>query len=216
MKLNKLIILIFVALLLISLGLYIFDINRIYDLGGKRDKSARTILEEVAVWFIKEGLSEYYKGKDLSYIEEYVKNYDAYLHGEILIDKNGYLAQIIPNSWWVRSTITCYSRVADDFLYEYWVVDRFGGTRTDVDREIYFIIAKSKGKDKKREIIHRTEKFFPEFSTPEGTLIRFPRDNESIYRLRAWKFPDAFKGTELEGIEVVIDENKEYVRKKTK
>ncbi len=101
-------------------------------------------------------------------------------------------------------------------VYEYWVVDRFGGTRGDVRSEVYFLIAKSEGLDKKREIIHRTEKFFSEYTTPEGTVIQFPLDNKSVYRLRPWIYPDAFKGTELEGIKIVIDENKEYVRKKIK
>lgn len=182
-----------------------FDINRIYDLKGKRDEIARVILEDVAMWFIKEGLSEYYRENDLSPIERFIRDHGAYLVAEISIDRYGYLAKLDIGSLWVRSTVICYSRVQNDVVYEYWVVDRFGGTRSDVRNEIYFLIAKFEGLNKKREIIHRTEKFFSQYITPEGTVIQFPMDNKSVYRLRPWIYPDAFKGTELEGIKVVIN-----------
>lgn len=180
----------------------------------ERDKMSRAILEDVAVWFIEEGLSEYYKNKDLNFLEKSIKHRGAYLYTEICIEKYGYLAHIVPELFWVRSTVTCYSRIHNNFIYEYWVMDRFGGTRTDVDREIYFIITKTEGMDKKREIIHRRAKFFSEFNTPEGGIVQFPKDNKSVYRLRPWKYSEAFRDTELEGIKVVINENKEYVRKK--
>lgn len=181
----------------------------------ERDVRARAILEDVAVWFIEEGLSEYYKGKDLYFLEKSIEQREAYLYTDILIEKLGYLAQIIPQYMWVRSTVTCYARIkSNNIIYEYWVVDRFGGTRSDVDREIYFIITKSEGMDKKREIIQRRAKFFSEFNTPEGDIVQFPiDDNKSIYELRSWYYPEAFMGTELEGVKVVI-ENKEYVKKK--
>lgn len=182
----------------------------------ERDKEARAILEDVAVWFIEEGLSEYYKGKDLDFLKESIEQREAFLWSEISIEKHGFLAHIMPQSWWVGSTINCYLRIEDDFLYEYWVVSRYGAARTDVDREIYFIIAKAEGMDKKREIIQRRSKFFSEFNTPEGGIVQFPKDNKSVYRLRPWKYPEAFRGTELEGIKVVINENKEYIRKKIK
>jgi len=179
----------------------------------RRDERARAVLEDVAVWFVEEGLSEYYQGKDLAYIEKSIQDRDAYLYAEIAIEKHGYLAIIVPAYWWVRSSVMCYSRVTKDFIYEYWVIKRFGGTRDDVRSEIYFLIAKTEGLDKKREIIHRTENFFPEFTTADGTVIHFPMDNESIRLLTPWKYPEAFKGTELEDVKIDIEE-KIYFRKK--
>ena len=222
MKQNYTICLLLSALLLIG-GLYHPAMGGSFrKLPKERDERARAILEDVAVWFITEGLAEYYKYKDknirysLAYIEKSVRDRGAYLYAETSIDKYGYLAHIVPEYMWVTSTITCYSRIAgSDFIYEYWVVDRFGGHRGDVDTEIYFIIARTKGLDKKREIIHRTSKFFSEFVTPKGVILRFPMDNESIHRLNPWEYPEAFKGTELEGVEIVI-ENKKYIRKQNK
>lgn len=180
-------------------------------------KESREILENVAIWFIEDGLAEYYKGRDLNYIEENVKERGAYLRGDAVIEKYGYLAELVPELSWVRSTVTCYVRLDNDFIYEYWVIDRFGGTRKDIDREIYFLIAKTKGLDKKRQIIHRSTKFSPEFTTSEGIVIRFPTDdNRWVYQLKPWMYPEAFKGTELEGIEVVVKKDGEYVRKQRK
>lgn len=183
----------------------------------QREIKSRAILEDVAVWFIEEGLSEYYKSKDLSVIKNGVVKRGAHLYAYVSFNKFGYLVSIVPELFWVRSTVTCYSRVKTDsgLIYEYWVFDRFGGTRSDVDREIYFAIARSKGLDKKREIIRRTEKFFSEFTTPDGVVIRFPMDNDaSVFGLRPWKYPNAFKDTELEGVKIEINEDGKYIRKR--
>lgn len=210
MKLRKLNILIPIIFLIIILYLT-FDI---FNVKEKRDKRARVILEDVAVWFIEEGLSGYYKDKDLNFLEESIKKRGAYLYTEICIDKYGYLANIVTQKMWVGSTVTCYSREEGAFIYEYWVVSRYGATRDDVDSEIFFIITKTKGLDKPREIINRSTIFFPTFTVSGETEIHFPLDdNEIIYEVRPWEYPDAFKDTELEGIKVVI-ENKKYVRKK--
>jgi len=186
-----------------------------FNLKEKREEQARAILEDVAVWFIREGLSEYYKGKDLTFIEKTIRQRGAYLSTETSIDKYGYIAKLVPEDYWVTSTVICYSRVFADQIYEYWVIDRFSGTREDVDREIYFLIAKTGGLDKPRVIIHRSSKFFPKYAVSKETLIYFPMDNESIFELSPWYYPEAFKGTELEGITVVI-ENEKYIRKKLK
>lgn len=80
----------------------------------------------------KKGLAEYYTGSDLSSIEGFIRDRGAYLFTEISIDRHryGYLADLDIGSWWVRSTVICYARVQNGFVYfvyEYWVVDRYGG-----------------------------------------------------------------------------------------
>lgn len=181
----------------------------------ERDRLARCTLENIAIWFITEGLSDYYQGKGLDYLEERTRRVDSGLATEISIEKHGYIAHIVPESWWLISPTSCFGRVQNKYVYEYWVIQRYSGTRGDVDAEIYFLITKAEELDQRRMIIHRTTVFFPQWTAPDGTVINFPMDNKSIYRLKPWYYPESFKGTELEGIEVVI-ENKEYVRKKIK
>jgi hypothetical protein len=181
----------------------------------ERDRLARCTLENIAVWFITEGLSDYYQGKGLKYLEERIRGVDSGLATEISIEKNDYIAHIVPESWWLISPTSCFARVKNKYVYEYWVIQRYSGTRGDVDEEIYFLITRAEELDQPRVIIYRTADFFPKWTAPDGTVINFPMDNKSIYRLKPWYYPESFKGTELEGIEVVI-ENKEYVRKKIK
>lgn len=181
----------------------------------ERNRLARCTLENISIWFITEGLSDYYKGKGLKYLEERIEGVDSGLATEISIDKHGYIAHIVPESWWLISPTSCFARVKNKYIYEYWVIQRYSGTRGDVEEEIFFLIAKAEELDQRRMIIHRTTNFFPKWTAPDGTIINFPMDNKSIYRLKPWYHPKSFKGSELEGIEVVI-ENKEYVRKKIK
>lgn len=181
----------------------------------ERDRLARCTLENIAIWFITEGLSDYYQGKGLKHLEERIEGVDSGLATQISIEKNDYIAHIVPESWWLISPTSCFARVKDKYVYEYWVIQRYSGTRGDVEEEIFFLIAKAEEVDQPRMIIHRTTDFFPKWTAPDGTVINFPMDNKSIYRLKPWYFPESFKGTGLEGIEIVI-ENKEYVRKKIK
>jgi len=179
----------------------------------ERNRLARCTLENIAIWFINEGLSDYYQGKGVKYLEERINGPDSSLAAEISIEKHGYIAHIVPESWWLISPISCFARVKNKYVYEYWVIQRFSGTRSDVTEEIYFLIAKAEDLDQRRMIIHRTTNFVQRWTAPDGTLISFPMDNKSIYRLKPWYFPESFKGTELEGVEVVI-QNNEYVKKK--
>ncbi len=178
----------------------------------ERSEKANAILEKAGLLFIEEGLSNFYKDKNMMALEEAVKKSGAHLYTDIAIEEHGYLANMIIEYYWVRSVINCYARVNSDNIYEYWVIDRFGGTRDDVHRTISFLITKTATMNKKRKIIHRSNKFFTEYKVSE-TVINFPADNKSIYRLRPWKFPEAFRGTELEGVEVIIKDGK-YVRRK--
>ena len=186
-----------------------------YGTIGEQTKQSREIVEGLGIWFIEDGLTDYYKGKDLTSIEEHIKSSGAYLPTEIIIEKSGYLAEIRLASFWIRSIVTCYSRVSDDYVYEYWVI-KFYSTREDVGQdEIHFLIAKSGGIDNKREIIHRSNEFFSKFTASDGTVIHFPVDsNKFVYNLEPWRYPDSFKGTELEDV-LVVFENKKYIRKKT-
>jgi hypothetical protein len=52
-----------------------------------------------------------------------------------------------------------------------------------------------------RKIIYRSDKYFSEFTLPEGTRLEFNtiREWHTLYYLAPWEFPEGFRGTELEG-----------------
>ena len=62
------------------------------------------------------------------------------------------------------------------------------------------------------KIVQRSKMFSTKFTAPDGTEISFPMDNKSLYRLKPWKYPAAFRGTDLEGVEIII-ENQKYIKK---
>lgn len=185
------------------------------QLKEERELQSNKVLEQIAVWFITQGLPSYYQGKDIQEIVRKVNSLGAHLYTDPLIEKHGYIAQLVPTYYWLKSEITCYSRARSrnsQDIYEYWVIHRYSGTRGDVNSEIFFLISQATTIRGHREIIYRTSHFFPDFKAPDGTFIEFPRDNKSAYRLKPWYFPEAFKGTAFEGVKIEI-ENGRYIRK---
>lgn len=187
-----------------------FGLN--FNLKNERDQKARKALEESAVWFITEGVAKYYQGIDVKRIEALTQKNGVHLSTSAIIGRDENLATIMMGYYWVRKWVSCFTRLqSDGKIYEYWVIET-GSKRSDVKKEINFIITQANSIKHKREIIYRTDKFFSKFLLPNGEHIAFPvEDNYQLYRLSPWHYPDAYKGTELEDVEIII-QNHEYKR----
>ncbi|MBI2412430.1 MAG: hypothetical protein HYV24_04385 [Deltaproteobacteria bacterium] len=185
------------------------------DIGGERDKAARLVMEDASVWFIEKGLSEYYDGKSLKKIAERLEKNGAHLSTSIVIGRNDEMAEIALEYYWVGDWVRCYTRKeSKGKIYEYWVIKR-SARRDDVKKEIYFLVAAADSLNKKREILHRSGRFFSKYLLPDRSYLNFPVDDDrQIYKLKPWRsFPEAYANTELEGIEVRF-ENGRYIRRK--
>jgi len=186
----------------LMLGLILMMNSSCYGRIDDQTKKSRAIVEKSAIWFIEEGVAEYYENKDVNLIRKNIQELGGFVPTtEIVLVDDTVLAKILVDHFWMRSVATCYARVQSDLVYEYWTIE-INSSREEPRRAIYFLITKSDGIDKKRDIIHRTKKFFPEYTAPDGTIIRFPLDNdEALYDLNISYYSDGFKGTILEGVE---------------
>lgn len=217
MKKNKFTLSLILLFILIGCSDNIFDPN----IKQKREKQAREIFENIALWYIQDGIAEYYKTGRSEHVGNFVKQKEAQLYTDVLISKDGkkyfeeegFVTQIISQKWWMGSTVTCYSRLKEKKIYEYWVFDWYGGTRSDVENEgLNFIITESESSNGRRKVIFRTDKFMPMYKLSDKLTIEFPtKNNKSLYHLRFWQYPKSFAGTELENLKIIIQDN-QYVK----
>jgi len=191
----------------LMLGLILMMNSSCYGRIDDQTKKSRAIVEKSALWFIEEGVAEYYRSKDVELIKKQIEEFGGYIPTtEIVLtdDNTSGLVEILVDDAWMRSVTICYTREQSEqsgVVYEYWTI-KINSSREEPRRAIYFLITKSDGIDKKRDIIHRTKKFFPKYTAPDGTIIRFPLDNdEALYDLNISYYSDGFKGTILEGVE---------------
>lgn len=165
-------------------------------------KESLAKIEKSTTWFIEEGMAEYYRDKDDDAIDERIKEIGGFVPTDpaVMFDHSGAIVTVLVDSYWMGGAVDLYARVESDFVYEYWTLT-ITSSRSEPATGMYFIITKSDGIDKKREIIKRTETFFPEYTAPDGTVIRYPMHKRYAFgNLRNWKFPNSFKGTMLEGV----------------
>jgi len=187
----------------VMLGLILIMNSSCYGRIDDQTKKSRAIVEKSAIWFIEEGAAEYYRSKDVELIKKQIEEFGGYIPTTeiVLTNSFGVLMEILIDDAWMGSVATCYFRVESKFIYEYWTI-KISSSREEPKKGIYFLITKSAGLDKKREIIYRTEKFFSEYTAPDGTVIRFPFNNKkTLYAINPWYYADGFKGTILEGVE---------------
>ena len=191
------------------------------DIKQKREKEARDIFERIALWYIQDGVTEYYKTGRTEHVNNFIKQKESQLYTDVLIGKDteaffkkeGFITQIISQKWWMGSTVTCYARLKKNKIYEYWVFDWYGATRNDVENEgLNFIITESESLEQSRKIIFRTDKFLTSYKLSDDLIIKFPmKYNKSLYHLRFWQYPRSFMGTELENSKIIIQDH-QYVK----
>lgn len=180
----------------------------------ERDRMARANLKKVAFWFVADGIAEHYQGKSIKLLESKIEEFGVYStrNPGIVIDrKDEKIADLTAESFGWGTYVRCYARIKNESIYEYWVVEF--GNRHEMPKEIIFLITRAGGMDQSREIIYRSNKFFPAYDVSKDKSIKFPVDDKIIYGFNPWLYPEAFIGTELEDVIVVV-ENKKYIRKK--
>jgi len=191
----------YIIILLIILTFFLFGMGN-KDLMEMKSEKSTNLLKTFSIWFITNGLSHYYNNQNFSIIIDQAKKKDIFFyHQGLITDKKGFICQIVIQRMWVVAHVTCYERKAYlDKTYEYWAI-QFESKRKDFECLIDFYIAKTKGLNQEREIVYETNKFLEYFSIGDNSIIEFPMQRmESIYELRPWNFPEAFKGTNLEQI----------------
>ncbi len=157
-------------------------------------------------WVIEKGFSGYYKDRDSKTFMKNLKEHsDSYFYTRPDIDTNSSLFTLLIEHRWIHSSINCCQRLlVEGDVYEYWVVTYFSATRADVTlRDVDFIVTKSKTMTDNRIILKESNRFFKDFKINNDSKISFPVSNDRLLSwLKVWEFPEAFKGTELEGVKL--------------
>ncbi|MEE8574816.1 MAG: hypothetical protein V3T30_05330 [Thermodesulfobacteriota bacterium] len=168
-------------------------------------------------WVVEESLVNHYQGSDACKIRCQIRKRAGKLYSgtTIHIDEEDYIAVFHIrlgrlNDLYYNSSVFAVERVeSKQNIYEYWVITRGRMTKYFSSDEnslsISFLITKSEGLDKKRKVIYRSPKYFSKYTAPDGTVIKFPTENNKIIsELYIEEYPEAFKGTELEGIKAIL------------
>lgn len=175
----------------------------------ERDQRARTSLKKVAFWFIADGIAEYYQGKSIKLLDSKIEEFGVYSTrnpGIIIDGKDGKIADITAASFGWGTYVRCYARLESEGIYEYWVI-KFSN-RHKMPRKIIFLTTKAGALDQPREIIHRSNNFFPSYEISKDVSINFPMDDGTIYDLMPWLHPKEFMETELEDVYIAYENNK--------
>ncbi len=97
-------------------------------------------------------------------------------------------------------------------MYELWIIKNYGNKTLKIKRESTFIITECKKISDERKIIFETTKYFSKYKTESGVELLFPNDNRTYYDCEIWNFPNSYKNTKLENIQIVINEDLKYIK----
>ncbi|MEE8574815.1 MAG: hypothetical protein V3T30_05325 [Thermodesulfobacteriota bacterium] len=181
------------------------------------EQKIHDVCDRVEKWIVEEALANHYQGMDSCKIRCQISKRAGKLFSGLHLDieKNDYIAGFstelgrFNNVFYLSDAFVVERVESKNFIYEYWILDRSRlvkySTSDDDSLVMYFLITRSEGLDKKRQVIHRSPKYFSKYTAPDGTVIKFPtEDNKIINRLHFEDHPEAFKGTELEGIKAIL------------
>jgi hypothetical protein len=166
-------------------------------------------LERISMWFIEKGIAQYYATRNNSHVLEFVRSNGGFLYGRFPSKDERYVPWLVSQIDDIRADVRRWAFSSEDgFQYEYWVMKIFALSEPH-PRDIQFILTKSRDNSSERSIIESHDHFVAGFSISNGKILKFPTDLKSLYAFQSWKYPDAFKGTELEGVEVIWEPGSE-------
>lgn len=182
------------------------------------DRIHREKLQEIQFWTIKKGVADFYKTRDATPIEDYVRSrgygiilgprIDKY-HTTTKGEKIHTLARFVIQSKHMFNQVWCLEQVEHKGdIYEYWVMQERTQKRSynHSFRTCTFMITKAESLQDEREIIHSSEQFFSEYQVSPEFKITFPKKH--IPRLQVWSFPESFQETDMEEIQQILSKLK--------
>lgn len=92
--------------------------------------------------------------------------------------------------------------------HEFWVVNFSGFSDSFLGPKTHFYVTKRLEPGGARVIVHEDSQFIPSYEITPGNTIVFPvEDLDLLRRMRAWEFPDSYKNTDIDNIEIWLDKN---------
>ena len=165
-------------------------------------------------WIIEEGIHFYtqhgYKALDRKLSKEWIVG----LYTGPFLEEYGYLARFIPKARGIYHDIVNLHReqVGGDY-YEFWVVKVTGLDWSGVSNRAEFFVTRTQAVYGIREILKQSDQFLPRYQVEGGREVVLPVDDlEILYYLKAWLFPDNYRGLDVDDMKVFLDRKGNYKR----
>ena len=96
-------------------------------------------------------------------------------------------------------------------LFEYWVAQKTSKDYAPLVRDSIFYITSAADINSKRHIIEERNLFLEKYTIAGKVIFSIsPQDLATVYRLRPVDFPNNYRGTSIEGMEVRLDGSGKY------
>ena len=184
---------------------------------AERLKRAESSLIEASNWFITEGLSQYLeRNKNQKWIQKKMRDeWAVSTFSGPSVNNDGYDVRLIIKYAGVYSEIISLQHLIEQQFYEYWLVKTSGEEWTNIKRQCRFIVTKAENKQSKREILKDEPFFYDMYEIGESANLSLPLEDLKLrYVLAAWLYPNCYEDEELTKDMIVINSNKEFVKKK--
>lgn len=171
-------------------------------------------LNAASRWIIEEGIHVYSqqgrKGLDRKLFDEWIVG----LYFPPNLEERGYLARFIIKTRGIyHDIVKVYREQVGGDYYEFWVVKVTGLDWSGVSNRADFFVTRAQAVYGVREILKQSDQFLPRYQVEGGKEVVLPVDDLRIlYWLKAWLFPDNYRGLDVDDMKVFLDRNGNYKR----
>lgn len=164
-------------------------------------------LNAASRWIIEEGIHVYSqqgkKGLDSKLFNEWIVR----LYADPYLEELDHLARFIIKTRGIyHNIINVYREKVGGDYYEFWIVNVTGLDWSGVSNRADFFVTKTQAVYGIREILKQSDQFLPRYQVEGGREVVLPADDLRIlYYLKAWLFPDNYRGVDVNDMKVFMD-----------
>ena len=158
-------------------------------------------------WIIEEGIHVYSqqgrKGLDSKLFDEWLVR----LYFPPYLEEYHHRARFIIKTRGIyHNIINLYREQVGGDYYEFWIVKVTGLDWSGVSNRAEFFVTRTRAVYGIREILKQSDQFLPRYRVDGGKEVVLPADDLRIlYWLKAWLFPDNFRGMDVNDMKVFMD-----------
>lgn len=173
-------------------------------------------LEQTSDFLVREGIKYYYETDEGQLGKKIMQNYSTQLFVNPIVDNDKYFIArfLIKSRGFQHDVMNFYREEYNGNFYEFWVVNILGYEWTPMlaeDSHSIFYVTKTDNIKGERKILEKSDQFISSFKI-EDKEIFFPTNDATLYYLKAWKFPNGYKNSDLDKIEILLKQKDVYER----
>ena len=158
-------------------------------------------------WIIEEGIHVYSqqgkKALDSKLFDEWIVD----LYAAPYLEELSYLARFIVKTRGIYyNIINIYREEVGGDYYDFWIINVTGLDWSGVSNRAEFFVTRTQTVYGIREILKQSDQFLPRYQVKGGKEVVLPADDLVIlYHLKAWLFPDNYRGIDVDDMKVFMD-----------